>query len=202
MSMRRLLLTVVLLSLSASLHATLLDKFLAGLDTMQADFEQRVEAQGGSQSTSQSGIFYLQRPGKFRWDYAGENSQLIVADGRTVWLLDRDLEQVSHQPQSMALRGTPAQLLSEGEKVENHFQLAREYRSEGLQWMSLTPVDADSQVEQVLVAFRGNQLVKLEMIDKLGQYTRFSFSNIKRNPPLSKSLFKFKAPPGYDVWEH
>jgi outer membrane lipoprotein carrier protein len=200
--MRKLLLSLLLLSLCAPLHATLLDKFLAGLDTMQADFEQRVEAQGGSQSTSQSGIFYLQRPGKFRWDYAGENAQLIVADGSTVWLLDRDLEQVSHQPQSMALRGTPAQLLSQGEKVENHFRLAREYRSEGLQWVSLTPLDDDSQVEQVLVAFRGDQLVRLEMVDKLGQYTRFSFSNLKRNPPLSKSLFKFKAPPGYDVWEH
>ncbi|MEN8214116.1 MAG: outer-membrane lipoprotein carrier protein LolA, partial [Pseudomonadota bacterium] len=104
--------------------------------------------------------------------------------------------------QKMALRGTPAQLLSQGEKVDKHFRITREYQREGLQWMLLAPVDTDSQMEEVLVAFRDNNLVKLEMADKLGQYTRFSFSNVKRNPSLSKSLFKFQAPPGYDVWEH
>ena len=68
--------------------------------------------------------------------------------------------------------------------------------------MALAPVDKDSQVEEVDVAFLDNKLVKLEMTDKLGQHTRFSFSNVKRNPVLNKSLFKFKAPPGFDVWEH
>ncbi len=187
---------------SAPLHATSLDRFLSGLKTMQADFVQSVESQGGSQSTSQKGVFYLKRPGKFRWDYAGKDAQLIVADGRTVWLLDRDLEQVSHQPQKMALRGTPAQLLSQGEKIDKHFTILREYKRDGLEWMALAPVDKDSQIEEVDVAFRDNKLIKLEMTDKLGQYTRFSFSNVQRNPSLSKSLFKFKAPPGFDVWEH
>ena len=198
-----LLLFVSLLSLiSAPLHATALDRFLSGLKTMQADFVQSVESQGGSQYTTQKGVFYLKRPGKFRWDYAGKDAQLIVADGRTVWLLDRDLEQVSHQPQKMALRGTPAQLLSQGESVDKHFTILREYKRDGLEWMALAPVDKDSQVEEVNVAFRDNKLVKLEMTDKLGQYSRFSFSDVKRNPVLKKSLFKFKAPPGFDVWEH
>ena len=198
-----LLLLIALLSLlSTPLYATSLDRFLSGLKTMQADFVQSVESQGGSQYTTQKGVFYLKRPGKFRWDYAGKDAQLIVADGRTVWLLDRDLEQVSHQPQKMALRGTPAQLLSQGERVDKHFTILREYKRDGLEWMALAPVDKDSQIEEVNVAFRDNKLVKLEMADKLGQYTKFSFSNVQRNPSLSKSLFKFKAPPGFDVWEH
>ena len=198
----RILLLLFISLLSTTLHATALDSFLSGLKTMQADFVQSVESQGGSQSASQNGVFYLRRPGKFRWDYAGKDAQLIVADGRTVWLLDRDLEQVSHQPQKMALRGTPAQLLSQGEKVNKHFTILREYKRDGLEWIALAPVDKDSQVEEVDVAFLDNKLVKLEMTDKLGQYTRFSFSNVKRNPVLNKSLFKFKAPPGFDVWEH
>jgi outer membrane lipoprotein carrier protein len=194
---------VLLISLlSTPLHATSLDSFLSGLKTMQADFVQSVESQGGSQSITQSGVFYLKRPGKFRWDYTGKDAQLIVADGRTVWLQDRDLEQVSHQPQKMALRGTPAQLLSQGERVDRHFTVLREYQRDELEWMALAPVDKDSQVEEVDVAFRDNKLIKLEMTDKLGQHTRFSFSNVQRNPTLSKSLFKFKAPPGFDVWEH
>ena len=198
----RLTLLIMMILLSTPLYATVLDSFLSGLKTMQADFVQNVESQGGSQSISQSGVFYLKRPGKFRWDYAGKDAQLIVADGKTVWLLDRDLEQVSHQPQKMALRGTPAQLLSQGEKVDEHFTVLREYKRDGLEWMALAPVDKDSQVEEVDVAFRDNKLMKLEMTDKLGQHTSFSFSNVQRNPTLSKSLFKFKAPPGFDVWEH
>ncbi|MEN8214164.1 MAG: outer membrane lipoprotein chaperone LolA, partial [Pseudomonadota bacterium] len=124
----RLMLPLLAVLFSPPLYATSLDDFLSGLKTMQADFVQSVESQGGSQNVSQNGVFYLKRPGKFRWDYAGENAQLIVADGSTVWLLDRDLEQVSHQPQKMALRGTPAQLLSQGEKVDKHFRITREYQ--------------------------------------------------------------------------
>ena len=116
-------------------------------------------------------------------------------------MLDRDVDQVSQQSQKRALRGTPAQLLSQKEGVEKHFTIRRDYEADGLQWTLLLPKDADGQVEQVSVAFQGDVLKRLEMTDKFNQTTRFRFTNTQRNPPLDASLFRFEAPPGFDVWE-
>ena len=197
----RFLMAGLMLLLASQASAHKIDEFLKGLNTFQANFEQVVETDDGI-SRPVYGVFYLKRPGLFRWDYEGENAQLIVADGKRVWLLDRDLDQVSHQSQKRALRGTPAQLLSQKEGVEKHFTIRRDYEADGLQWTLLLPKDADGQVEQVSVAFQGDVLKRLEMTDKFNQTTRFTFSDNRRNPRLAASLFEFKAPPGFDVWEH
>ena len=199
--MRFLIAAGLMLLFASQASAHKIDEFLDGLQTFQADFEQIVES-GSGLTSPVYGVFYLKRPGRFRWDYKGDDAQLIVADGKRVWLLDRDLDQVSHQSQQRALRGTPAQLLSVKGGVERHFSIQRDYEADGLQWTRLIPKDEDSQMEQVSVAFEGDQLKRLEMTDKFNQTTRFRFTNTTRNPRLNASLFKFEAPPGFDVWEH
>ena len=178
-----------------------LENFLENLRTLQASFDQTVES-NGRRLPSQKGIFYLQRPGKFRWDYEGDDAQLIVADGKRVWLYDRELEQVSHQSEKTALRGTPAQLLSGDGKVGDYFTVTGNFDADGLAWLTLEPRDSETQVEQIRIAFKGNALAELEMDDKFGQTTRFRFSNVSRNPQLDRALFRFEAPPGVDVWDH
>ena len=197
----RFLIAGLMLLFASQASAHKIDEFLKNLQTFQADFEQVVES-GSGMTLPVYGVFYLKRPGLFRWDYEGETAQLIVADGKRVWLLDRELDQVSHQSQKTALRGTPAQLLSGQGSVERHFSIHRDYEANGLQWTQLIPKDEDSQMEQVSVAFDGNQLKRLEMTDKFNQTTRFKFTNPTRNPRLDGALFRFEAPPGFDVWEH
>lgn len=197
----RFLLACAMLLFASQASAHKIDDFLKNLNTFQADFEQVVEGDNGT-SKPVYGVFYLKRPGQFRWDYRGEDAQLIVADGKRVWLLDRDLDQVSHQSQKKALRGTPAQLLSQKDRVEKHFTIRRDYESGGLQWTLLIPKDEDGQMEKVSVAFKDGELKRLVMTDKFNQTTRFAFTNARRNPGLKSSLFKFKAPKGFDVWEH
>lgn len=181
--------------------ASRVDGFLGGLKTLKADFTQLIESDDGV-TYSQKGVFYLSRPGKFRWDYKGDEGQLIVADGKRVWLLDRDLEQVSHQSQEIALRGTPAQLLADEAGVETHFTVIDSSSDGGIEWTDLAPKETESQVEVVRIGFSGEQLASLEMKDKFGQTTRFIFSDVKRNPQLERELFKFVTPPSMDVWQH
>ncbi|HDK38291.1 MAG TPA: hypothetical protein ENG92_04670 [Thiolapillus brandeum] len=61
------------------------------------------------------------------------------------------------------------------------------------------PKKEDSQFEQILLAFEGDQLKRMEMADRFGQVTRFDFFDLKRNPPLEDNLFTFVPPPGYDI---
>ncbi len=45
------------------------EKYLAGLATWSADFTQTIDDSSGKVLRSAAGKLYLQRPGKFRWDY-------------------------------------------------------------------------------------------------------------------------------------
>jgi outer membrane lipoprotein carrier protein len=173
--------------------------FLDGLQTLKADFVQTVTAAGGLQAQSSRGSFYLNRPARFRWAYTEPEGQLVVADGERVWLYDADLQQVSHQSQSDALRGTPALLLSDTGPIDKHFELIELGQRLDLQWLELIPRGEASEIIKVLVAFDGENLVRLEMIDSFGQVTRFAFDNLLRNPQLDDSLFRFDPPPEADI---
>ena len=178
-----------------------LNRFLEGLDTLQAQFQQTVISAGLDQAMSSKGTFYLKRPGRFRWTYNDPAGQFVIADGERVWLYDAELEQVSHQSQKEALRGTPALLLSGSGPVEEHFEVIELGSRVGLEWLELLPRGEESEIIKVQVAFRGDQLDRLEMIDSFGQITRFRFAGIQRNPVLDPSLFRFDPPPGVDMLE-
>jgi outer membrane lipoprotein carrier protein len=176
--------------------------FLDGVESLQARFDQSVFDTSQGQSRRLEGIFYLQRPGKFRWDYTEPKGQLVLADGRTVWLVEEDLKQAYQKPQSEALRGTPALMLAERLKLEDHFEIADLGASQDLEWVELVPRDAESQFARVLLAFKGNELRRMELADKFAQVTRIGFSDIQRNPRLDPKLFVYVPPRGTQLFEH
>lgn len=202
---------LVLLALVAGLlsHASLaagtapittLKDYLQGLNSLSADFRQITLAPGasGEQAFESEGRLYLRRPGLFRWEYDTPSEQLIVADGKRVYLQDTELDQVSHRSQEAALEGTPAQLLASDRPVEEFFKLRPLERDDGRVWVELEPKAEDSQITRLQIAFIDGQLDTLLMEDRFGQLTRFIFTAIKRNPKLDDALFEFDRPSGGD----
>jgi outer membrane lipoprotein carrier protein len=179
-----------------------LDAFLAGIQSLQARFEQVLHDSTQGVTRELHGTFYLQRPGKFRWEYAEPKDQLVLADGRTVWLVEGDLRQAYRKAQAEALKGTPALLLTEPMRLEDHFELADQGTVQGLDLVELTPRDADSQFVRVLLGFSGGDLRRMDLADKFGQVTRFTFSDLRRNPTLDPKLFVYTPPPGTQLFEH
>jgi len=179
-----------------------LQTFLDGVQSLQARFDQSVFDTSQGQTRRLEGMFYLQRPGKFRWDYTEPKGQLVLADGKTVWLVEDDLRQAYQKRQSEALRGTPALLLTEQLKLEDHFEIADLGAGQDLEWVELIPRDPESQFTRVLLAFAGNELRRMELADKFGQVTRFGFSDIRRNARLDPDLFVYVPPRGTQMFEH
>lgn len=198
----RLFITLALLGFIQPLWALSgpqqLEAFLEDLTTLQADFEQTLQQDDEASYTS-SGVFYLKRPGQLRWEYTAPSEQLIVADGDRIWLYDIELEQVSHRSQQAALVGTPAQLLSDQAPISEHFQVNDLGETDGLNWVELLPKGKESQFASLRLALNDNSLQRMEMVDNFGQTTRFVFNNIRRNPTLDATLFKFKPPPMIDL---
>jgi outer membrane lipoprotein carrier protein len=179
-----------------------MNHFLRGLKNLQAGFEQSVLSSDQRQASRSQGMFYLQRPGRFRWDYSEPDRQQIIADGKQVWMLEPELEQVSVQNQDDALRGTPALFLVDGDPVENHFEVIDIGASQGFEWVELIPRDQEGQFVRILLAFSDNLLQRMEMTDAFGQISRFQFYDIVQNPVFKHDFFVYERPFGFDLYEH
>jgi outer membrane lipoprotein carrier protein len=167
-----------------------LDDYLKGLSSLKSSFKQVTFNADRTQMMEASGTLYLQRPGRFRWEYDAPNRQVIVADGKRVYLHDLELAQVSHQSQAKALRGTPALLLADGGPIEDHFTTKPIESGDGRDWVELTPKAADTDVVRIELGFGAKELDSLIMEDSFGQMTRLNFSATQRNPQLDPGLFE------------
>lgn len=175
------------------------DAFMQGLTTLEARFEQSVLDTENARQGLFHGVFTLKRPGRFRWDYVAPEQRHIIADGSSLWIVDDDLNHVTQYPQEMALKGSPATLLLSNEPLEKAFEVAEIGERLDMQWLELLPRDQDGDIVRVLLAFKEQRLLRLELTDTFGQISRFSFFEIKRNPALADELFDYQPPDDWDV---
>jgi len=183
---------------------TALDTYLAQVKTMRAQFSQVVTDAKDVVVQRASGSFVIQRPGKFRWEVTPEGAaspQLMVADGKNLWFYDRDLEQVSVKAASAALSATPASLLSGDGRLEEFFNVTRDGKRDGLDWVRVVPKRADADFREAQLAFKGSgsELKRMVLKDKLGQTVRLEFLSSTRNVPVAASEVSFTPPAGADV---
>lgn len=176
-----------------------LQRYLDGLSGFEAEFRQQVQDSRGHAGEQASGRVYLQKPGRFRWEYRQPNEQLIVSDGRNLWLYDKDLEQVTIKSVDESISSTPALLLAGKVSVIDSYDVRDAGRRDGLDWLELTPKRNDTDFVILALGFERGDLRAMELQDKLGQQTRIDFSAVKRNPRLSEELFAFRPPAGVDV---
>jgi outer membrane lipoprotein carrier protein len=175
------------------------EKYLSGLATWSADFKQTIDDGHGNVVRSAAGKLYLQKPGKFRWDYTEPSEQLILADGKQIWFYDKDLSQANVRPMDASLANTPAVLLSGGGSLSSQFDVTALPPSDGLEWYQLIPKHPDTDFHLVRIGFRNGDLASMFLADKLNQVTQLTFTNSKRNAKLAPDLFTFVPPPGVDV---
>jgi outer membrane lipoprotein carrier protein len=187
---------------AAASPASDVEKYLAGLSSWSADFKQTIEDAQGHVLRTAAGKFYLERPGKFRWDYAEPSEQLILADGKQIWFYDKDLAQANVRGVDGSLASTPAMLLSGTTSVSNEFDIKSlpDKAGSGLRWYQLVPKRADTDFREVQIAFdKDGELAQMFLADKLNQITQVAFTHPLKNPKLAPDLFSFTPPPGVDV---
>jgi outer membrane lipoprotein carrier protein len=175
--------------------------FLASASSLQAEFSQVQMDEQGHPGQKSSGVFYLQRPGKFRWDYRTPYHQEIVSNGGKVWFYDVDLEQVTVKRLNQAIGSTPALLLSGEVALEENFTIEGQGTDENLYWIRLLPKSEESGFKYVTLGLDGQVLSGMELSDHFGQLTRIYFSQVKTGVRLEPQLFEFLPLEGVDVFE-
>lgn len=191
-------LAVIALPALADANARL-QEFVDKTRTLQGRFTQSVQDRKGRVTQESKGDFSISRPGKFRWSYAAPYSQLIVGDGKKVWIYDADLEQVTVRKFDTAMGATPAALLAGSNEIGKHFSLKDAGTQQGLEWLEATPIESEGTFSRVRMGFDGSDLRVMELQDNFGQTTRLRFMELRLNPTLGSDLFRFKPPKGADV---
>jgi outer membrane lipoprotein carrier protein len=176
-----------------------LNVFTKGLKGLDGQFSQEVFDARGKQKESSTGRVAVSAPRLFRWEYVKPYPQLIVADGKTVWVHDPDLKQVSKRPQGVEEANSPLAILLDPAKLDRDFVVKDAGTVAGVEWLQLTPKRADAPFKTAKLGFGKVGLAQMEYVDALGQRTRISFSGWKRNPAFAKGTFVYIPAKGVDV---
>lgn len=198
-------LLVLMLSLSslaarAAEPAVELAQLLAAAKSVEARFEQTVSGAAGQPAQRASGVMHVARPQLFRWDVKSPFEQLIVADGKQVWVYDPDLAQAVVRPFDRQLADTPALLFSgDAQKIGERYDVSLAGGDGDVRRFVLKPHDAEALFESLQVSFRKGRLSEMMLVDSLGQKTTIAFSDVKLNGKSPASLFRFEPPAGTDV---
>lgn len=179
--------------------ANALDRFFRNVLTFKAEFKQVVLDEGLNTIQESSGMLYLQRPNKFRWDYEQPFKQHIVGDGIRIWVYDVELQQVTVHKMDGTLGNTPAVLLAGEGNISENFEVKLLGKQGKLDWIQMIPRNKDGGFEDIRVGFEDGNLRMLEMIDSFGNTTRISLRDNRENKRIHKSTFRFKPPKGVDV---
>ncbi|RYE64546.1 MAG: outer membrane lipoprotein chaperone LolA, partial [Oxalobacteraceae bacterium] len=147
------------LAIGAQASAAALDQFksfVAGTKSARGDFTQTQlrKTTAGKAAPPSTGSFVFARPGKFIWTYQKPYEQVLQADGDTLYLYDKDLNQVTTRKLGNALGSSPAAILFGSNDLEKNFTLAEAGTRDGLEWLSATPKTKDTTFEQIGIGLK------------------------------------------------
>ncbi len=179
-------------------HARL-DRFFENVNTFKASFIQVVLDENLLALEETSGLLWIARPGRFRWDYRSAHDQTIVADGKVLWIYDVELEQVTRREQKSAIGHTPAVLLAGGQQYRKDYEVTALGTQGAITWIALLPRLNDGSFAEIQLGFEGDTLRLIQLLDELNQITRVTLADVVENEPIPENLFQFVPPTGVDV---
>lgn len=177
-----------------------LENFLANTRTLEAEFQQTLRTHEGEVLQQTEGTFYLNRPGKFRWNYRSPYEQVIVSDGERIWIYDVELRQVTVQKQSAGLPTTPMALLENSLKLHQSFDVTPLDEHDGIYRLKMVSKTKESDFGEIVVGLDNKGLRFLQLHDQFEQVTDIVFSDVTTNVKLEKEIFEFIPPEGVDVF--
>jgi len=163
-----------------------INAYFNNITNLQGSFEQ-VDAT----NKRSTGRFYVQRPGKIRFDYAPPSGLRIVADGRFLAIEDADLKTVEKYP----IQSTPFRLLlTEAVDLGRDSRIIGVESQEGSLAISLEDKSGDAAGSIRLMFESGSELqLKQWMItDAQGLTTRVTVNDIVSGRKVAADFFTSK----------
>jgi outer membrane lipoprotein carrier protein len=177
---------------------------LTSYDTLKADFSQLTMEDDGLKINEVYGDMVIRRPNQFYWRSYPPQDQEIISNGKTLWIFDRDLEQVTFEPSENRLSQSPAAILSgDRELIQKLYQVSLVQEStqeQGNQLVfQLVPNDTQSSLTDIYITVIDQNISELKFVDSLGQTTLIQLTDHQTDIRLKRNYFDFVPPKGVDV---
>lgn len=163
------------------------EDLLNSIKSLQAHFTQLSDNGGTAE-----GVFYLQRPGRLRFEYDPPTPILIVGTGKTIVFYDSRLGQVTYVP----IKSTPlAFLVDEKISFSGDTKVVRVDREPGA--LAITLADTKRRRRGTITLIFSDSPLRLRMwrvTDAQGKVTTIALSRTRTNLTLDAELFRFVDP--------
>jgi outer membrane lipoprotein carrier protein len=171
-------------------------------ESLKLDFSETY-AGTGRPAQADSGVLYLHKPGRMRWEYASPVGKVFLSDGKEViqYSPGEPTATRSKLKDSEDMRAPLAFLLG---KLDFHkeFKSFRLTADAAGTWIAAEPKSdnlAYSRVE--FLAGSDGEIHRVRVTGQDNSKLEFAFSNEHLNAPVSPSMFNFHAPPGVQIVE-
>lgn len=163
-----------------------IESYLNGLSTMQARF-----LQSSSNGSYAEGDLYVERPSRMRMEYDPPVPLLIIADGYTLALYDKELKQVTQVP----IWETPLWFLFKDEiRLADDLVLTALDYGGGAVTMTIQEEQAEGNLSSVTLTFSEApvELRRWEVVDSQGLIVQTGLINAQYGVALDPTLFDLK----------
>jgi outer membrane lipoprotein carrier protein len=170
--------------------------------SLRLDFS---ESYAGTKSPVQkeSGVLFLRKPGRMRWEYTLPAGKVFISDGKEVFLYtpaDQRAEK-SKLNESEDMRAPLAFLLGKLD-FKKEFKSFQTRVEAGDSWIAAEPKSATLAYSRVeFLATPEGQIRRVRITGQDQSKLDFAFSNEQLNAPVAPSLFTFHPPAGVQVIE-
>lgn len=191
---------------AAACAASLTARVQARYDRMrelEARFTQRTLSALSPSGDVTSGRVALAKPGKMRWSYEMPEPSLVVSDGATLWIYDpRAKEAQKFAVGEQFLSGAAFQFLLGSGRIVDDFRVSADRCDAPRAKLTLTPKkDATYQSLELEIDTASGEAHATAVLDLFGNRTEVEFSEIRYDPGLDASTFRFAPGPGVRVVE-
>jgi outer membrane lipoprotein carrier protein len=152
---------------------------------------------------NESGVLYLRKPGRMRWEYTSPAGKVFISDGKEVVLYDPGDQRAekSKLKESEDMRAPLAFLLGklDFKKEFKSFQT----RADGSDnWIVAEPKSENLAYTKVeFLATPEGEIRRVRITGQDQSQLDFTFTNEQLNAPVAPTLFTFHPPPGVQVVE-
>src|SRR5512146_2956768 len=201
-----LLLCLPALGDASNVHETAerVDRHYNALSSLRTQFTEIYR--GGGISRTESGVMYLKKPGRMRWDYETPRKKVFLTDGKTAWF---------YVPGERQARRTAVKNLVDFRSplryLLGHTKLGKEMKNLSLVSagpnaepgdvvLSGVPKGMEDRVQlvQLEIAPDGS-IVRISIEEVDGSLTEFRFQHPVKNVKVADASFRFVPPAGVEV---
>lgn len=150
-----------------------------------------------------AGMLMAKKPGMMRWEYEDPERQLVITDGKSLWVYRPDDNQVMvGKAPTFFGDGKGAGFLSDIERVRENFTITLEGMTQKSQYrLKLLPKKKTFDIATIYLSVSPDtfDVVEIATYNEYEDETRILLNDIQHREDLDDALFRFKIPEGADI---